>query len=123
MPCASAPAKPTATRCDGDEFVPRTQRSAQHLRSGALQSRGRNGMRCLVRSRLCAAALRTLQRVRETEEASWGVIMGALPFRAVVKAAPIFSAAAFVATPAFADNPAINAADTAWMIVATALVL
>ena len=28
-----------------------------------------------------------------------------------------------LATPAFADTPAINAADTAWMIVATALVL
>jgi ammonium transporter, Amt family len=50
-------------------------------------------------------------------------MMGALPFRVVVKAAPIFSAATFLATPAFADNPGISAADTAWMIVATALVL
>jgi hypothetical protein len=36
--------------------VPRTQRSAKLLRSGALQSRGRNGRRCLVRSRFCEAA-------------------------------------------------------------------
>src|SRR4051812_16941976 len=49
--------------------------------------------------------------------------MGALPFRVVVKAAPIISAATFLATPAFAETSAIDAADTAWMIVATALVL
>jgi ammonium transporter, Amt family len=49
--------------------------------------------------------------------------MGALPFRAAVKAAPIFSAAIFLTTPAFAETSPINAADTAWMIVATALVL
>src|SRR5437764_10594987 len=30
---------------------------------------------------------------------------------------------ATLATPALAENPGINAADTAWMIVATALVL
>src|SRR3954451_23456755 len=49
--------------------------------------------------------------------------MGALPFRVVVKAAPIISAATFLATPAFAETSTINGADTAWMIVATALVL
>jgi len=37
-------------------LVPRTQRSAQHLRSGALQSRGRTKRRRSVRSRLCGAA-------------------------------------------------------------------
>jgi hypothetical protein len=36
--------------------VPRTRRSAQHLRNGAPQSRGRNERRCLVRFRLCEAA-------------------------------------------------------------------
>src|SRR3954449_11304552 len=52
--------------------------------------------------------------------------MGALPRHAAVKAAPILSAALFLssfATPAFAETSTINAADTAWMIVATALVL
>jgi Amt family ammonium transporter len=49
--------------------------------------------------------------------------MGALPHYAAVKAAAIFSIAAFIATPAFADTSSINAADTAWMIVATAFVL
>jgi len=52
--------------------------------------------------------------------------MGALPRHAAVTAAPIFSAALFLsalATPAFAETSTINAADTAWMIVATALVL
>src|SRR3954447_3524018 len=40
-------------------FVPRTQRSAPLLqRRGALQSRSRNGRRCLVRSRFSEAALR-----------------------------------------------------------------
>src|SRR4051812_13279210 len=49
--------------------------------------------------------------------------MGLLPRHAAVKAAAIFSIAAFVATPAFAETSTINAADTAWMIAATALVL
>ena len=52
--------------------------------------------------------------------------MGALPRHAAVKAAPILSATivfATPATPALAETSAINAADTAWMIVATALVL
>jgi ammonium transporter, Amt family len=52
--------------------------------------------------------------------------MGALPRHAAVKAAPIFSAAAFfsiLASPALAETSTISAADTAWMIVATALVL
>src|ERR1041384_3584088 len=52
--------------------------------------------------------------------------MGALPRHAAVTAAPIFSAALFLsalATPAFAETSTIDAADTAWMIVATALVL
>ena len=50
--------------------------------------------------------------------------MGALSWRAAKLAAPISVAAitAF-ATPAFAETSGINAADTAWMIVATALVL
>ena len=59
--------------------MPRTQRSAISafsrvfdalwlLRSGALQSRGRNERRCLVRSRFCEAALRksyALHRARD----------------------------------------------------------
>src|SRR5256885_7508572 len=52
--------------------------------------------------------------------------MGALPRHAAVKAAPILSATLFLsalATPAFAETSTINAADTAWMIVASALVL
>jgi Amt family ammonium transporter len=49
--------------------------------------------------------------------------MGALPRYAAVKAAAIFLAATFAAKPAFADTSTINAADTAWMIVATAFVL
>src|SRR5256885_7909167 len=52
--------------------------------------------------------------------------MGALPRHAAVKAAPILSATLFLSaptTPAFAETSTINAADTAWMIVATALVL
>jgi ammonia channel protein AmtB len=48
--------------------------------------------------------------------------MGAL--RAATAAAPINLAVAFlVATPAFAETSTISAADTAWMIAATALVL
>src|ERR1051326_3482402 len=52
--------------------------------------------------------------------------MGALSRHAAVKAAPILSATmvfATLATPALAETSTINAADTAWMIVATALVL
>ncbi|HLZ03554.1 MAG TPA: ammonium transporter [Bradyrhizobium sp.] len=50
--------------------------------------------------------------------------MGAHPFRAALRAAPILFAAIFaVATPAHAASSEINAADTAWMMVATALVL
>src|ERR1044072_5468742 len=52
--------------------------------------------------------------------------MGALPRHAAVKAAPILFATtvfAILTTPALAETSTINAADTAWMIVATALVL
>ena len=50
--------------------------------------------------------------------------MGAHPFRAALRAAPILFPAIFaVATPAHAASSEINAADTAWMMVATALVL
>jgi Amt family ammonium transporter len=50
--------------------------------------------------------------------------MGALSCRATRLAAPILLAAGFgFATPALAQAPGINGADTAWMIVATALVL
>ena len=49
--------------------------------------------------------------------------MGALSSRAAKLAAPISLATLCSATPAFAETSAINAADTAWMIVATALVL
>jgi Amt family ammonium transporter len=49
--------------------------------------------------------------------------MGALPRRAAVKAAAILLIATSAATPAFAEASTISAADTAWMIVATALVL
>src|SRR5258708_35914639 len=48
--------------------------------------------------------------------------MGALSYRAANTAALIIVAAG-VATPACAETSTINAADTAWMIVATALVL
>src|SRR6202163_2072282 len=50
--------------------------------------------------------------------------MGALSCRAARLAAPITLAAILpFATPAFAETSTINAADTAWMIVATAFVL
>jgi len=50
--------------------------------------------------------------------------MGALSYRAAKKAALIILAASCsIATPAFAETSTISAADTAWMIVATALVL
>src|ERR1700681_3003279 len=50
--------------------------------------------------------------------------MGALSCRAARLAAPITLATILsFATPAFADSSEISAADTAWMIVATALVL
>src|SRR5487761_2075801 len=50
--------------------------------------------------------------------------MGALPGRAAKLAAAINIATIFsFATPAFAGTSDISAADTAWMIVATALVL
>ena len=49
--------------------------------------------------------------------------MGAHSYRAAKRAAPITSAAILFATPAIAAPSEINAADTAWMIVATALVL
>ncbi len=48
--------------------------------------------------------------------------MVALPRRAA-SAAAIFSLTTFAVTPAFAETSTISAADTAWMIVATALVL
>src|SRR5580698_2708332 len=49
--------------------------------------------------------------------------MGALTCRAARSAAGIGLATVLFATPAFAQTSTINAADTAWMIVATALVL
>src|SRR5512140_1402216 len=49
--------------------------------------------------------------------------MRALPRRAAKLAAPISVAMSALATPAFAEASTINAADTAWMIVATAFVL
>jgi Amt family ammonium transporter len=49
--------------------------------------------------------------------------MGALSYRAAANAALITLAASLLATPALAETSTINAADTAWMIVATALVL
>ena len=50
--------------------------------------------------------------------------MGAQLCRAAKLAAPICLAAIFpFATPALAETSGISAADTAWMIVATALVL
>jgi ammonium transporter, Amt family len=50
--------------------------------------------------------------------------MGALSYRAASIAAPIVLAGVVtLATPAFADTVQISPADTAWMIVATALVL
>ncbi|MBR0758543.1 ammonium transporter [Bradyrhizobium jicamae] len=50
--------------------------------------------------------------------------MGARALRAAITAAPITAAILFAfGTPAFADTATINTADTAWMIVATALVL
>jgi ammonium transporter, Amt family len=50
--------------------------------------------------------------------------MGALSYRAARRVALIpFAASVLSATPAFAETSAISPADTAWMIVATALVL
>ena len=50
--------------------------------------------------------------------------MGAHAYRAAKRAAlPGLAATVTLATPAFAEASTINAADTAWMIVATALVL
>jgi Amt family ammonium transporter len=49
--------------------------------------------------------------------------MGAYSGRAAKLAAPICFAIVLFTTPAFAEASPINAADTAWMIVATALVL
>jgi ammonium transporter, Amt family len=49
--------------------------------------------------------------------------MGAPSYRAAANAALITLAASSLATPAMAETSTINAADTAWMIVATALVL
>ncbi len=52
-----------------------------------------------------------------------GTIMGASSRRAAKFVAPISLAAILLATPASAQTNGINTADTAWMIVATALVL
>src|SRR5580704_14680157 len=49
--------------------------------------------------------------------------MGARSCRAAKLAAPILLAVFSASRPAFATNSEISAADTAWMIVATALVL
>lgn len=49
--------------------------------------------------------------------------MGAPSYRAAANAALITLAASSLATPALAETSTISAADTAWMIVATALVL
>src|SRR6185437_16473192 len=51
------------------------------------------------------------------------ISMGGHSCRAAKLAAPVLLAAFSFATPAFAANSAISPADTAWMIVATALVL
>jgi Amt family ammonium transporter len=53
-----------------------------------------------------------------------GKVMGAHSFRAARRAAPITTLASLAAvTPALAETSEISTADTAWMIVATALVL
>jgi Amt family ammonium transporter len=52
-----------------------------------------------------------------------GTIMGASSRRAAKFVVPISLAAILLATPASAQTNGINTADTAWMIVATALVL
>src|SRR3954447_16328578 len=49
--------------------------------------------------------------------------MGVVPRWPAVKAAAIFLIAPSAATSAFAETSTISAADTAWMIVATAFVL
>jgi len=53
----------------------------------------------------------------------WGNIMGAYLTRAAKLAAPIGVAVLLLGSPAIAQASEINGADTAWMIVATALVL
>src|SRR5262249_6694608 len=62
-------------------------------------------------------------RKDQRNEQQPGHIMGARFFRAATCAALSVLAIAGPATPAFAAPSEINAADTAWMIVATALVL
>src|SRR5215475_13130952 len=53
-----------------------------------------------------------------------GEVMGVQSFRATLCSAPIACAAIFAEVmPAFAETSEISTADTAWMIVATALVL
>src|SRR5207245_6792207 len=64
---------------------------------------------------------------RARKSHSRGNSMGALSYRAAKTAARSIAAIGIfvgsVATPAFAEASTINAADAAWMIVATALVL
>src|SRR6201995_3188150 len=72
--------------------------------------------------------MRTSKSEHEAEQAIQrkqqpGHIMGARSFRAARFAAPIILATAGPATPALAETSEISTADTAWMIVATALVL
>src|SRR3954463_5278971 len=63
------------------------------------------------------------ERDQQTYQAG-GNIMGAHSCRAATFAAPAaFAAIVSFATPALAETSTISAADTAWMIVATALVL
>src|SRR3954468_236050 len=65
----------------------------------------------------------TVQSIINRVMTGWGNTMGALSYRAAKLAAPISLAISAIATPAFAETSDISAADTAWMIVATALVL
>src|SRR6185437_9942748 len=94
MRCASAPVKPTATRSD------------KSLRK---TSAGNEAARAIHQRRTA------------------GKNMGARSLRAAKLAAPIglvgLATICASATPAFAAPSEINAADTAFMIVATALVL
>jgi Amt family ammonium transporter len=68
-------------------------------------------------------AEQAIQQKKHRNEQQPGHIMGARAFRATKFVALLIPSIAGLATPAFAAASEINTADTAWMIVATALVL
>jgi Amt family ammonium transporter len=110
MPCASAPAKPTTTHFDFNCGHDPEKAKADLERSCSNE----------IKHYDCSGARKTPQGLP-----GGGIAMLKLPRAIAFVATAVTTASLAIAltTPALADTPKIDTADTAWMITATALVL